>query len=151
MDRLDSTPVTRSFLPERKPMDGPVSVVGEKAPILRPPGLQPVANQGLAGYNSCFATLTDGRNQPPVFYGRSLFEGYRKPLALQDVVEQTVTGLGYDLVEVERSAGGLLRVTIDMPWGGKAAGEHKPVTVEDCEKVTRQLQYALEVDAVDYK
>jgi ribosome maturation factor RimP len=37
-------------------------------------------------------------------------------MALQDIVEQTVAGLGYDLVEVERSAGGLLRVTIDLPW-----------------------------------
>ncbi|MEJ6023277.1 ribosome maturation factor RimP [Ramlibacter sp. PS4R-6] len=71
-------------------------------------------------------------------------------MALQDVVEQAVTGLGYDLVEVERSAGGLLRVTIDMPWKGRGAGEQS-VNVEDCEKVSRQLQYALEVEAVDYK
>ena len=58
-------------------------------------------------------------------------------------------GLGYDLVEVERSAGGLLRVTIDFPWvpGGPGA----PVTVEDCERVTRQLQYVLEVEGADYR
>jgi ribosome maturation factor RimP len=37
-------------------------------------------------------------------------------VALQQIVEQTVAGLGYDLVEIERSAGGLLRVTIDLPW-----------------------------------
>ncbi|ATA54888.1 ribosome maturation factor RimP [Variovorax boronicumulans] len=78
-------------------------------------------------------------------------------MALQQTVEQTVAGLGYDLVEVERSAGGLLRVTIDLPWTPPtsedvAAGVPEPfVTVEDCEKVTRQLQFALEVDAVDYK
>jgi ribosome maturation factor RimP len=35
-------------------------------------------------------------------------------VALKEIVEQTVTGLGYDLVELERSAGGLLRVTIDL-------------------------------------
>jgi ribosome maturation factor RimP len=35
-------------------------------------------------------------------------------VALQDIVEQTVSGLGYDLVEIERSAGGLLRITIDF-------------------------------------
>ena len=69
-------------------------------------------------------------------------------MALQDIVAQTVTGLGYDLVEIERSAGGLLRVTIDLPWQPGAA---QFVTVEDCEKVTRQLQFALEVDGVDYK
>jgi len=84
-------------------------------------------------------------------------EGAFKHVALQQTVEQTVAGLGYDLVEVERSAGGLLRVTIDLPWTPPtsedvAAGVPEPfVTVEDCEKVTRQLQFALEVDAVDYK
>jgi ribosome maturation factor RimP len=76
-------------------------------------------------------------------------------VALQDVVEQTVTGLGYELVEVERSSGGLLRVTIDLPWQKDAAstpdGAPRFVTVEDCEKVTRQLQYVLEVEAVDYR
>ncbi|CAN7423777.1 ribosome maturation factor RimP [Variovorax paradoxus] len=78
-------------------------------------------------------------------------------MALQQTVEQTVAGLGYDLVEIERSAGGLLRVTIDLPWTAPtseavAAGIPEPfVTVEDCEKVTRQLQFALEVDGVDYK
>lgn len=70
-------------------------------------------------------------------------------MALQQTVEQTVTGLGYDLVEIERSAGGLLRITIDLPWDPQAA-EEPYVTVEDCEKVTRQLQFALEVDGVDY-
>ena len=75
-------------------------------------------------------------------------------LAFQDIVKQTVTGLGYDLVEVQRSAGGLLRITIDLPWDAAAvplAGAEQFVTVEDCEKVTRQLQFALEVDAVEYK
>lgn len=78
-------------------------------------------------------------------------------VALKDIVEQTVAGLGYDLVEIDRSAGGLLRITIDLPWsspvldGSQAAPVDQFVTVEDCEKVTRQLQYALEVDEVDYK
>lgn len=79
-------------------------------------------------------------------------------MALQQIVEQTVTGLGYDLVEIERSAGGLLRITIDLPWQPPQAGqEPQPqqpeafITVEDCEKVTRQLQFALEVDGVDYQ
>ncbi len=73
-------------------------------------------------------------------------------MALQDVVEQTVTGLGYELVEIERSAGGLLRVTIDLPWNpSEQSTDHTFVTVEDCEKVTRQLQFALEVDGVEYR
>lgn len=66
-------------------------------------------------------------------------------------VERTVTGLKYELVELERSGGGLLRVFIDRlpgqvyPTGGEAF-----VTVEDCEAVTRQLQHVLEVENVDY-
>jgi len=72
--------------------------------------------------------------------------------ALQEVAQQTVTGLGYELVEIERTSGGLLRVTIDLPWKPEEAGsEPQLVTVEDCEKVTRQLQYVLEVEGVDYK
>jgi len=70
-------------------------------------------------------------------------------VALKEIVEQTVSGLGFDLVELERSAGGLLRVTIDCPWTPQSA--ERFVTVEDCETVTRQLQFALEVDAVDYR
>ena len=75
-------------------------------------------------------------------------------MALQQIVEQIVTGLGYDLVEIERSAGGLLRITIDLPWvapGADVSAQEQYVTVEDCEKVTRQLQFALEVDGVEYK
>jgi ribosome maturation factor RimP len=61
----------------------------------------------------------------------------------QATVERTVSGLGYDLVDLERSGGGLLRVTIDKPAAGT-------ITVDDCETVTRQLQYVLEVENVDY-
>ena len=70
-------------------------------------------------------------------------------MALQEIVEQTVTGLGYELVELERSAGGLLRITIDHPW--QADLPEQFVNVEDCEKVTRQLLFALEVDEIEYK
>lgn len=75
-------------------------------------------------------------------------------MALQEIVLQTVTGLGYDLVEIERSAGGLLRITIDLPWVKPAEGQvavEQFINVEDCEKVNRQLQFALEVDGVEYK
>jgi len=72
-------------------------------------------------------------------------------VALQDIVKQTVTGLGYELVELERSAGGTLRITIDRPWSGSPEGDAVMVTVEDCEKVSRQLQYGLEVEAIDYR
>ena len=66
-------------------------------------------------------------------------------------VERTVTGLGYDLVDVERVGGGLLRVTIDrVPGHVYTTGESEFVLVEDCEAVTRQLQYVLEVENADY-
>jgi ribosome maturation factor RimP len=65
-------------------------------------------------------------------------------------IETTVAALGYELVEVERAAGGLLRVTIDHP--AAPAGEpERFVTVDDCERVTRQLQHVLEVEGVPYE
>jgi len=79
-----------------------------------------------------------------VGFGRFFVE-----VALQQTVEETVTGLGYDLVEIERSAGGLLRITIDHPWS--AESPELFVNVEDCERVTRQLQFALEVEGSEYQ
>lgn len=70
-------------------------------------------------------------------------------MALQQTIDDTVRGLGYELVELERSAGGLLRVTIDWPWAPGAP--EKLVSVDDCERVTRQLQYVLEVEGIDYR
>lgn len=70
----------------------------------------------------------------------------------REAIEQTVTGLGYDLVDVERGARGLLRVTIDrIPGRIRPGGSDEFITVDDCEAVTRQLQYSLEVDGVDYE
>ena len=74
----------------------------------------------------------------------------------QTSVETTVSGLGYDLVDTERSPRGLLRVFIDhLPKNAPnvasndAAGDF--ITVEDCEKVTRQLQHVLEVEGCAYE
>ena len=76
-------------------------------------------------------------------------------MSWQDTVTQTVTGLGFDLVDLERSAGGLLRVTIDLPWcppvPGQQALPEQFVTVEDCETITRQLHYLLEVEGLEYR
>jgi ribosome maturation factor RimP len=85
----------------------------------------------------------------------------------QNAISSTVTGLGYELVEVERAQRGLLRIYIDRIPGQvytsrrdslevgvqpetPAVDTSEFVTVEDCEKVTRQLQYALEVEGLDY-
>lgn len=77
--------------------------------------------------------------------GAKLLNGYVRRMGWQTDIEQTVKGMGYELVEAERSTGGLLRVFIENPDGEPA------ITVDDCERVTRQLQYALEVQNVDYK
>ena len=77
----------------------------------------------------------------------------------QQAIASTVTGLGYDLVDVERAQRGLLRVTIDrLPGRSYRVGrgpdavmdDGEFVTVDDCEAVTRQLQYALEVEGLEY-
>ena len=60
---------------------------------------------------------------------------------LYGTIERTVEGLGYELVDVERLAAGLLRVTLDAPAG---------VKLEDCEKVSRQLSHLFAVEDVDY-
>jgi ribosome maturation factor RimP len=74
-------------------------------------------------------------------------------VALKEIVEQIVAGLGYDLVEIDRSAAGLLRITIDLPWVAptETSAPEQFINVEDCEKVNRQLQFALEVDNIEYK
>ena len=69
-------------------------------------------------------------------------------------IERTVVGLGFEVVDVERSARGLLRVYIDRVPGHvypEAQGAGEFVTVDDCEVVTRQLQYVLEVEGVPYE
>jgi ribosome maturation factor RimP len=69
-------------------------------------------------------------------------------------IAAAVTGLGYELVEVEVERGPrgrLIRVFIDHPHRPRApARRGAEITVEDCEKVSRQLTYALTVDNIDY-
>jgi ribosome maturation factor RimP len=70
-------------------------------------------------------------------------------MSWQGAIETTVKGLGYELVDAEKSAGGLLRVFIDhVATEGSAP---RFITVDDCERVTRQLQYVLEVEGCVYQ
>jgi len=69
----------------------------------------------------------------------------------QGAVERTVTGLGYDLVDAEKGAGGLLCVLIDHLPAASADAAPQFITVDDCEKVTRQLQHVLEVEGCSYE
>ena len=71
-------------------------------------------------------------------------------MSWQSAVERTVVGMGYELVDAEKGAGGLLRVYIDH--GADPSDATQPaITVDDCEKVTRQLQHVLEVEACSYE
>jgi ribosome maturation factor RimP len=72
-------------------------------------------------------------------------------MSWQGAVETTVTGLGYELVDAEKGAGGLLRVFIDVPPSQGPLDAPRAVTVDDCERVTRQLQHVLEVEGCAYE
>jgi ribosome maturation factor RimP len=69
-------------------------------------------------------------------------------LQLQGLIEKTVTGLGYDLVDFEKTGGGLLRVYIDLLPQGAGQGQ---ISVADCEKVSHQLSHVLTVEDVPYE
>jgi ribosome maturation factor RimP len=68
----------------------------------------------------------------------------------REAIASTVTGLGFELVDVERAQRGLLRITIDRVPRHVYAAPGEFITVDDCEQVTRQLQYALEVEGLEY-
>ena len=61
---------------------------------------------------------------------------------LQQIFETTLPGMGYELVDVELTAQGILRVFIDKEGG---------ITVEDCATVSNHLSRVFMVEDVDYK
>jgi ribosome maturation factor RimP len=65
--------------------------------------------------------------------------------AVRELIEPTIRGLGYELVDVQRAAHGLLRVTVDTesPAGG--------IRLDDCERISRQLTQLMAVEQVDYE
>jgi len=67
---------------------------------------------------------------------------------LQELIEKTVTGMGYELVDLEQAARGLLRVYIDFPQEDTGKGG---IAVEDCEKVSHQLSHMLTVENANYE
>ena len=60
---------------------------------------------------------------------------------LQTILEQTVPGLGFELVDVEITPAKIIRVFIDKESG---------VTVEDCVSVSNHLSRVFLVEEVDY-
>jgi ribosome maturation factor RimP len=69
-------------------------------------------------------------------------------LRLQELIEKTVVGMGYELVDFEHAAHGLLRVYIDFP---PEAADKGNIRVEDCEKVSHQLSHMLTVENAHYE
>ena len=61
-----------------------------------------------------------------------------KPVSdLEAWLARTLAGLGYELVDLESSRSGLVRVFIDSPRG---------ITLDDCTRVSQQLRRAFAVD-----
>ena len=58
------------------------------------------------------------------------------------LVETTLAGMGYELVDLEMSGRGLMRVFMDKPDG---------ITLEDCERVSNQLVRLFTVENVAYE
>jgi ribosome maturation factor RimP len=58
------------------------------------------------------------------------------------LVETTLAGLGYELVDLEISGRGLFRVFIDKPEG---------IALDDCELVSNQLTRLFTVEGVNYE
>ena len=63
-------------------------------------------------------------------------------MEVQNILEKTLPGLGYELVDFELTAQGTLRVFIDQPGG---------ITVEDCATVSNHLSRLFMVADVNYK
>ncbi|MEN9946641.1 MAG: hypothetical protein RLZZ293_1027 [Pseudomonadota bacterium] len=62
-------------------------------------------------------------------------------MKLQDILDQTIPGLGFELVDVEITPAKIIRVFIDKENG---------VSVEDCAEVSNHLSRVFLVEEVDY-
>lgn len=66
-------------------------------------------------------------------------------MQVTELIEQAVSGLGYELVDIETSPRGrLLRVFVDVPTHDRG------VTIEDCTAVSNHLSRLFLVENVDY-
>ena len=59
----------------------------------------------------------------------------------EEWLRETLAGLGYELVDLESSQHGLVRIFIDSPGG---------ITVNDCARVSNHLTRVFAVEGVDY-
>lgn len=61
---------------------------------------------------------------------------------LFELVDRTVEGLGLELVDIERTARGLMRVSIDVEGG---------ISLDDCERVSNQLTHLFAVENIEFE
>ncbi len=76
----------------------------------------------------------------PVFYL------WAKVMDVSQLVGTTLDGLGYELVDLEVTGRGMVRVCIDKHPGDQPAG----ITLDDCERVSNQLTRLFAVEGVAY-
>ena len=69
-------------------------------------------------------------------------------MQLSELIEKTVQGLGYEMVDMELAARGMVRVFIDFR---PEEADRGFIRVEDCEKVTHQLLHVLTVENAVYE
>src|SRR5258706_15716870 len=66
-----------------------------------------------------------------------------RPISEREMwIRTSLDGLGYELVDLEASRTGLLRIFIDTPRG---------ITVDDCARVSNHLTRAFAVEGIDYE
>ncbi len=64
-------------------------------------------------------------------------------MVLEELLESTLSGMGYELVEVEQIARGtLLRIFVDKPGG---------ISIDDCSLISNHLSRLLLVENIDYE
>ena len=90
-----------------------------------------------------FHGYEDGMGLAPIFCFWSPFVSeIRSVSGREDWLRGTLQGLGYELVDLESSRGGLLRIFIDSAVG---------ITVEDCARVSNHLSRVFAVEGIEYE
>jgi ribosome maturation factor RimP len=73
-------------------------------------------------------------------------------LSLRVLIEKTVAGLGFELVDFELAPRGMVRVFIDTAFDpAKEQAERDTITVEDCATVSHQLSHVFTVENINYE
>ena len=69
---------------------------------------------------------------------------------LWQVVDSATEELGFELIDLERTPGGITRVYIDVRHTPDS-NQDRLITIEDCELVSKQLVHLLPVEGFDFQ